>query len=318
MQLPRVRTWLALAVWGAVPAIAGSTGCRTATQIVLEVESDQCARIQSTDVTVAGDETELATKSISDASRAGCASPPQIGRVVLVPDRADDADDKEVVIRIVSGLDKPASACREGDEGCIVARRRARFVPNEIVRVSIVMSLTCQRVVCSAGESCDPLTGKCVDLSIASPSPAADAGVDATPVDAAPATGCDANGCVFECNSPRQCRTVPCQPGLPCVINCNRDNTCSDVDCGAASTCEINCNANGACTGALGTRCRDSGRCTVNCREKRACGSTILCSCNGRCDVKCTAERCDAQNVVCCGAEDCEMPNTFRCIGTCD
>jgi hypothetical protein len=299
-----------------VPAVAGSAGCRTATQIVVEVESDQCARIQSTDVTVASDETALATKTISDASRAGCVSPPQIGRVVLVP---DGADDKEVVIRIVSGLDKPASTCREGDEGCIVARRRARFVPNEIVRVSVVMSLTCQRVVCTAGESCDPMTGKCVDISSVSAPPSVDAGPDDAAVAAdASGTSCNANGCVFECNSPRQCRTMPCQPGLPCIINCNRENACSDVDCGAASTCEINCNVEDACTGALGTRCRDAGRCTVNCRDRRACGSTILCSCNGQCDVKCSAERCDQQNVLCCRDDGCEMPESFRCLGQCD
>ena len=315
MQLPRVRTFLALAVWGAVPAIAGGTGCRTATQIVIDVESDQCARIRTTDVTVAGDEGSLATKSISDASRAGCVSPPQIGRIVLVP---DGDDDKEVVIRIVSGLDKPASTCREGDEGCIVARRRARFVPNEIVRVSVVMSLTCQRVVCSAGESCDPLTGKCVDISRADPPATADAGMDGAPEDAAPGTGCDATGCVFECNSPRQCKAVPCQPGLPCVINCNRPQACSDVDCGPASSCEINCNVGEACTGALGTRCRESGRCTINCRERRACGATIVCSCNGPCDVNCTANRCDAQTVLCCKEEGCEMPDGFRCLGQCD
>ena len=315
MQLPRARTWLALAVWGLVPTLAGSTGCRTATQIVVDVESDQCARIQSTDVTVAGDETTLATKTISDASRAGCVSAPQVGRVVLVP---DGDDDKEVVVRIVSGLDKPASACREGDDGCIFARRRARFVPGELVRVSVVMSLNCQRVVCTAGQSCDAVTGKCIDITTGAAPPAPDAGPAdaAAPADAS--TSCDGNGCVFECNSPRQCKAVPCQPGMPCVINCNREHACSDVDCGAASSCEINCNVKDACTGAFGTRCRDAGRCTVNCRDRRACGATILCSCNGECDVKCSAERCDPQSVLCCRDDGCEMPDSFQCLGLCD
>ena len=316
MQLPRVRTWLALAVWGAVPTVAGSAGCRTATQIIVDVESDECARIQSTDVTVASDETALATKTISDASRAGCVSPPQIGRIVLVP---DGADDKEVVMRIVSGLDKPASTCREGDEGCIVARRRARFVPNEIVRVSVVMSLTCQRVVCTAGETCDPLTGKCVAIpSAGTPPPPVDAGaVDAAPVLDASA-GCNATGCVFECDSARQCRGATCQAGLPCVFNCNRADACEDIDCGAASSCTINCKVDDACRGRQGMRCGTAGSCTVDCRSRRACNTKIECSCNGTCTVECSAERCDSQNVACCRDESCDVHDAFNCQGQCD
>lgn len=313
MQRPRARTWLALAVWGAIPAVAGGTGCRTATQIIVDVESEQCSRIQSTDVTVAGDETALAAKTISDASRTGCVSAPQVGRIVLVP---DGDDDKEVVIRIVSGLDKPASTCREGDEGCIIARRRARFVPNEVVRLSVVMSLTCQRVVCTAGESCDPLTGKCVDIAGGS-APSPDAGVadSGAGVDAGP--GCTAAGCVLECNWPRHCRGAVCQPGLPCVINCNGPGACEDVDCGAASSCEVNCKTDDACRGRLGIRCRDAGSCTVDCRSRRACGTGVICSCNGECTVKCSSERCDPQNVVCCKDETCHMPDAFQCFGEC-
>ncbi len=314
MQLPRVRTRLALAVWGIVPTVTASTGCRTPTQIVVEIESDQCARLHSTDVTVATDESALAAKSVSDASRVGCVSPPQIGKVVLVP---DGADDKEVVLRIVSGLDKPASTCREGDEGCIVARRRARFVPNEIVHVSVVMSLTCQRVVCGAGESCDPLTGNCVDLPNGA-APAADGGLaDASPLDDA-GTSCTGSGCTFECDAPRQCKVMPCQPGLPCVINCNTPEACEDVDCGAASSCEVHCKVDGACRGKLGIRCRDATSCKVDCASRSACKGPVLCSCKGPCTVTCSADRCDSQTVFCCNQGSCTMPDGFQCTGQCD
>ncbi|MBX3215639.1 MAG: hypothetical protein KF850_26615 [Labilithrix sp.] len=315
MYLPRVRAGRALALGIALSCVVAGASCRTATQIIVEVSADECARIRTTDVAVAGDETTLATKSVSDASRVGCAAPPEVGKVVLVPDGADDAD---VVIRIVSGLDKPASTCREGDDGCIFARRRARFVPNEIVKVSVVMSLTCQRVVCAAGESCDPLTGRCKALTngVDDPAPLPDAGDGDAGTIPGDGGACDATGCVFECNGPRQCHRPQCQPGLPCIIRCNAPDACADIDCGAASTCRVDCNVDNACKGKKAIACGTGSSCTVACKTKKACGSDVSCTCNGECAVTC-ADKCDPRNVTCC-AEDCEVPDDFKCQGECD
>ncbi|MBX3208600.1 MAG: hypothetical protein KF764_26440 [Labilithrix sp.] len=295
-----------------------SSSCRTATQIIVDVSSDQCALIGTTDVTVAGDETTLATKTISDASRVGCVSSPQVGKVVLVPDRADDM---EVVIRIVSGLGKPASSCREGDDGCIVARRRARFVPNEVVNVSVVMSLTCQRIVCAAGESCDPVTGRCRGLAESGGEgtpPQPDAGEpDANANVEEDGGACSSTGCVFDCNVAKECKTPPCQPGKPCVINCNAADACSDIDCGAASSCEVNCNVENACKGKNAIKCGTGAACTVTCKTKKACGTDVQCTCQGPCDVKCTSNNCESRNVACC-ADDCTVPSVFKCQGQCD
>lgn len=320
MHLPRVRTCVALGLWVLVPALAASAGCRTATQIVVEVQSDLCARIHSTDVTVAGDEIALATKTISDASRSGCAAAPQVGKVVLVP---DGADDMEVVLRVVTGLDKPASTCREGDEGCIFARRRARFAPNEIVQVSVVMSLACQRVVCAAGESCDPTTGMCGPITSGAGgsadggnTPAPEAGAEDGGGGQGDGGACTSAGCTFECTAPGECTKPACTPGLPCVIHCRGDGACVDIDCGQASSCEVTCEVEHACKGKGGVQCGTASKCTVECRSQRACDTKIGCSC-GDCSVRCTADKCDSRDVFCCD-EACSYPSGFKCQGTCD
>jgi hypothetical protein len=137
---------LALVCWVGAPALLGAPSCAAATQIVVDVQTDlPCAtQVKSTDIVAAADEATLAAKKEVQASQQGCAAAPKIGSAVLIP---DGSKDQEIVIRVVTGTSKLASLCVEGEDGCIVARRKARFVANETVHVSVASSITAASTV---------------------------------------------------------------------------------------------------------------------------------------------------------------------------
>ena len=94
-----------------------------------------------------------------------------IGSLVVVPSGADNA---QVAIRVVTGIDRDPASCEAagGSEppGCIVALRALRFIPHEVIDLPIEMSESCNGVVCPEDETCSQ--GACVD---AGAPPASDA-----------------------------------------------------------------------------------------------------------------------------------------------
>lgn len=331
------RVWRLAVLGGAAlfAAVLASASCQTPTQIVVDVRTDACPQVKTTDVAVGSSESALVQKGETQTSVKGCVSPDngKIGTLVLLP---DGNEDKEVVFRVVTGITKPASECKvEGEKGCIFAKRRTRFIENEIVPVLVVMSTLCDGVACGEGTSCNATTGQCdatpcVGSGCEQGSPdagadgsgAVDAALDGVVFDPGDA-GCNANACkgtctaglcLVSCNSSGACKgPSPCQPGVPCSITCNAEGACDGVTCGSASACSIYCRTANACKGSV--RCgTNASRCTVECTPPNGCAAPISCSLasGSTCAATCPSGTCNKQTVSCCGAKnpDCAVePN---------
>lgn len=138
--------------------------CQEPTQMRLEITTDaSCQDIVATSITV-GTPGDVETRA-PVAEPEHCVSEGKIGTLVLIP--SGEPDD-EIAIRVVTGLAKTPAACvadgylkvAPGEIGCIVARKAARFRPNESVTVSVRISQACLDEPCSAGSSCE--LGQCV------------------------------------------------------------------------------------------------------------------------------------------------------------
>lgn len=321
------RVWRLAVLGGAAlfAAVLASASCQTPTQIVVDVRTDACPQVKTTDVAVGSSESALVQKGETQTSVKGCYSPDngKIGTLVLLP---DGNEDKEVVFRVVTGITKPASECKaEGEKGCIFAKRRARFIENEIVPVLVVMSTLCDGVACGEGTSCNATTGQCdatpcVGSGCEQGRPdagtdgngAMDAALDGVvfdPGDAGCSTSkgckgiCASGVCKVECTTANPC-TSPCQPGLPCNVLCLEKGACNGVSCGNASECKIYCKAKDACDG---VRCGSAGTCNVECTAPGGCKNEVFCSTDSpTCEVTCVGgAACTPalKTVFCCGAK---------------
>ena len=164
-------------------------GCRTPTQITLEIETDiDCSRLLETSIST-GNLSELPTKpptSTTTRCQRG-----RIGSLVLVP---SGSNSEEVALQVVTGVGTSAAECAEtGFSGdCIVARRALRFVPHTRLRLPVSMSEACLGVPCDQDSTC--VDGVCVSATIENvdecatsrgcapkaPDAGADGGIDAT------------------------------------------------------------------------------------------------------------------------------------------
>ncbi len=151
-------------------------GCRTPTQITLEVSTDTGCPNQKTAIVIghAGDiDTRPPTTTTSQCD-------PQTGRIgdlVVVPSGADDED---IAFEVIAGLNKDPDGCRPPDPGnlaqCIIARRALRFIPHEQQTVPILLSQACVDHYCPPGQTC--VFGMCQDEALP-PLPGPEAGPDA-------------------------------------------------------------------------------------------------------------------------------------------
>src|SRR5690606_9267298 len=120
-------------------------------------------------------------------------------------------------VKVMTGITKAAHECALDSSGCIVARRRAAFVPGRSQKLVVIMSLACLDKDCGPDLECAP-TGACVDPERVAidggPVVGADAGADADLDGAAPLGGCDPNTCV---GAGRSC------VGGACEIRCGGD-----------------------------------------------------------------------------------------------
>lgn len=85
-----------------------------------------------------------------------------IGTLTVIPESGDDGF---VALKVVMGVRRETRACTPPQyEGCIVARRRVRYVPHERLRLPISLYAQCIDVACDADTTCNAL-GLCVSAT---------------------------------------------------------------------------------------------------------------------------------------------------------
>jgi hypothetical protein len=184
----------AVIVAGTCVASIAAFGCRTPTQITVEVRTDLVCEADRPETSI----TVGALGAIEDKAPVTVSTRCEnhrVGAIVVVP---SGANDDALALRVVTGIGKSAEQCvfDHYTGGCIVARRALRFVPHESLDLPIEMLFSCKDVPCGALFTC--VNGACVPATITDPSachgegcsleaqfPAADAGVpDAGPAPA--------------------------------------------------------------------------------------------------------------------------------------
>lgn len=168
-----------LAAFGtAAVALAVGSACRTPTSITFAFSTDvDCASAASPPlvaVVIAGDvnlegtnDAPSSTKTCEVAPSAGELA--SIGQVVAVPSSEEASS---VTMRVVMGLGRSSEGCGiepglDGDpwSGCLVARRRLAFLPNESLTVEVPLHADCVGVPCDAVSTCVPDRG-CVSAEV--------------------------------------------------------------------------------------------------------------------------------------------------------
>ncbi|MDB5212276.1 MAG: repeat domain protein [Myxococcaceae bacterium] len=332
-----------LAALGVV--VVGLVDCAAPTQIVVEVYSDACPSptrngqsINSTGIAV-GKPAEIEAKP-PVAVRDTCeqASGPGVGTLTIYPSGANDED---VAIKVVAGVDVPADACRTPDyAGCIVHRRVVRFIPHTTQRLTVRLSLACLNRVCPAKNTCDngvckaetdllPDGGTVADAAIQEAG-FAEGGVivDAGGPDAC--TGCKGTcsptGCAVDCKTQVCDGTEQCSPTLPCTITCDGTGHCNDLHCTTAGKCTVTC-------GSPKTSCDkvtcNAGECDVTCNGADSCNGDggIVLDAATKASLSCIGD--DACNTASCNSPDCKLdcnpssgskracPSPAPCTGGC-
>jgi hypothetical protein len=167
------------------PGLVAILGCRTPTQITVEVTSDGLDRCDPAPeaIFVVGTLGGLAGRPASASTRICDATGPRT--LVVVPSSSKSG---EVAVEIVAGVDTPVEECAaRGYQGCIVARRALRFLPHTPLRLPIALRRSCIGVRCAEADTC--VRGVCVPATIGDPESCAesDCGPDlGPPVDAGP------------------------------------------------------------------------------------------------------------------------------------
>jgi hypothetical protein len=324
----------------------GLVDCAAPTQIVVEVYSDACPgsgktqTINSTGITV-GKSADIETKPPA-AFRDNCEAPPSggVGTLVIYP---SGANDDEVAIKVVAGVDIQADACRTPDyAGCIVHRRVVRFVPNTTQRLTVRLSLACLNRVCAPGATCD--NGVCKaeadllpDGGTKADAETKEAGLAEGGIVPADAGGPDAcagckgtctpAGCVVDCKN-RVCDgTEQCSPTLPCNIACDGTGHCNDIHCTTSQKCTVTC---GSPKASCNNVTCNAGECAVTCSGNESCngdggialdaGTKGSLVCNG--DNACRSASCNSPDCVLTCSPSNGMKNACPapapCTGGCD
>lgn len=148
-----------LVAWALVPLFAS---CQEPTQVVIEARTNVSHRagiVTSFTVGSPGQtENGEPTTEVSDPWTGSL-----IGTLVVVPGTADDA---QLAVKLVMGVSRGARECRAPDyQGCIVARRRLRYAPNERLRLPIALYAQCENVACTDDSTCNAF-GLCVSANV--------------------------------------------------------------------------------------------------------------------------------------------------------
>lgn len=157
----------------ALPAALVVHGCRSPTQVTLEIATNVvCSDMRGIDIVVSSDTVKAETRAalasagprFTSASTNACsegAPPRHIGTLVVTPEATTAA----VVVIGTFGNARPddCTAARFAPE-CIVARRRFTFVDHTAITLPIVLDPSCAGIPCNATSTC--VGRKCVDSEV--------------------------------------------------------------------------------------------------------------------------------------------------------
>jgi hypothetical protein len=286
-----LRTAIVIAAAAVTGIFAATTliDCAPPTQIVVEVYSDACegsGKPQAIHrIGIAVGNANAIEEKLPNALHDGCERPATggVGTLTIYPSGANDA---EVAIKVVAGVDTTPDRClAPGYEGCIAQRRLMKFIPNTTQRAIVRLSLACLNRTCPSGTTCD--NGVCkkdqdvlVDGGTAPDADIVEAsisegGVDAGAPDAcAGCQGtCDFTECKVDCKKTACNDQNLCAPTLPCKVSCPDPNNCPNILCATTGACTIDCgDGKGSNAGACGNVKCASATCDVTCNGDSACG----------------------------------------------
>jgi hypothetical protein len=297
-----------IATLSIVATFVAMASCKEATQIVVEARTNVTYRAGIvTSFTVGSPGQTERAEATTETSEAWQGS--TIGTLVVVPGSADDA---ALSVKLVMGVARNARECVAPDyRGCIVARRRLRYAPNEKLTLPITLYAQCQDVpcdelsTCSVLGQCVPIEPSCVDGSCELPGEAnvdggvsIDAAIDGAvessvndagatdaesgATDASGGDASDGGGTPYKID----CGTTTCMAPLTCCFDpVKMQGTCATT-ASCAGIYTIHCDGNEdcpnnqhCCAGSNVTDCADScGGYPEVCHSGLACPGVQACS----------------------------------------
>lgn len=258
-----------------------ATSCQDPTEVVIEVRTNVPYRagiVTAFTVGPPGD-TELADPSTETRDPWGADG--FVGSLVLVPKSSKTAS---VSVKVVMGIRRDTRECiGPAYAGCIVARRKLAYLPNERLRLPMVLYANCENVACDPDSTCSAL-GQCVSSSIdpsacsasdgcvlpGDPKPGVDAGNDGSPNDGA----IDVTAQTDAATDGRGDSTIKDAPsdgsGNPLEIRCG------GAICSVSTVCCLDQ------SGAIGHCAIDDSGCSgtetkMHCDGREDCGADVCC-----------------------------------------
>lgn len=154
---------LSLLALAAVLAAAGPS-CKEPTQVVVEARTNVDHRSGMTTSFTVGAPGQTEKADPTTETRQPWGADGFIGSLVVVPGTSDDA---ALSVKIVLAIDRDPRTCTaENDyDGCIVARRRLRYVPGTKLRLPVILHAACVGVPCDESSTCNAL-GVCVSNDV--------------------------------------------------------------------------------------------------------------------------------------------------------
>ena len=128
------------------PSLLVLTGCRAPTEVTLVLRTDvPCAELTGVTIGLRGDLVPRTESRSCDANG-------ELGGIVLVPSGSKTAT---LDIEIAAGRGvEPATCASAFGPGCIIARRKLRYLPHEPLTVPIDLRGACAGVACAQGATC--------------------------------------------------------------------------------------------------------------------------------------------------------------------
>lgn len=162
------RRWLRSSVL-VLALVLSATSCRSATEIVLKIDTDlPCTdpaqwRGVAVYLGTPGALLEQPTLVTSECDARG-----YVGSVVVAPSGDKDA---LVGVSVVAGVSRNPEECEAAQYGgCIVARRALRYTPHESLELRVSLLEDCVSQPCDPNNTC--VAGRCVDSDFVAPPPA--------------------------------------------------------------------------------------------------------------------------------------------------
>lgn len=150
----------------ALAAGAALASCRGATQASIAITTDfPCGSLKQTRIFTgaAPDEASVSPTTETPACTPDEGGGGRVGSLTVVPTKGSDG---RVHVRVVAGIDRPATECFAPKyAGCVVARRTLSYVPHASLTVPIAMLARCKDVPCDESTTCSR-AGRCVSAEV--------------------------------------------------------------------------------------------------------------------------------------------------------